>query len=72
MSKLETNNKNRKAIFIKFNVIKRQFYVDYQKTIDMLVKLDKTKQNKMKTNIGNLLGVTWICLKNKKILFIKN
>lgn len=45
LSKLETNNKNRKAIFIKFNVIKRQFYVDYQKTIDMLVKLDKTKQN---------------------------
>lgn len=44
LSKLETNNKNRKAIFIKFNVIKRQFYVDYQKTIDMLAKLDKTKQ----------------------------
>lgn len=45
LSKLETNNKNRKAIFIKFNVIKQQFYVDYQKTIDMLAKLDKTKQN---------------------------
>ena len=44
LSKLETNNKNRKAIFIKFNVIKRQFYIDYQKTIDMLAKLDKTKQ----------------------------
>ena len=45
LSKLETNNKNHKTIFIKFNVIKRQFYVDYQKTIDMLAKLDKTKQN---------------------------
>lgn len=45
LSKLETNNKNHKAVFIKFNVIKRQFYVDYQKTIDMLAKLDKTKQN---------------------------
>ena len=45
LSKLETNNKNHKVIFIKFNVIKRQFYVYYQKTIDMLAKLDKTKQN---------------------------
>lgn len=48
LSELETNNKNHKAIFIKFNVIKRQFYVDYLKTIDMLAKLDKTKQTEEK------------------------
>ena len=48
LSKLETNNKNHKVIFIKFNVIKRQFYVDYQKTIDMLAKLNKTKQTEEK------------------------
>ena len=48
LSKLETNNKNHKVIFIKFNVIKRQFYMDYQKTIDMLAKLDKTKQTEEK------------------------
>lgn len=48
LSKLETNNKNHKAVFIKYNVIKRQFYVDYQKTIDMLAKLNKTKQTEEK------------------------
>lgn len=48
LSKLEINNKNHKAVFIKYNVIKRQFYVDYQKTIDMLVKLNKTKQTEEK------------------------
>lgn len=48
LSKLETNNKKHKAVFIKFNVIKRQFYVDYQKHIDMLAKLDKPKQTEEK------------------------
>ena len=45
LTELEKDNDLDKNMFAKFHKLKEQFDLDYQKTIKILNKLDKTKQN---------------------------